>query len=144
MDNDGQTINLSQGDLYSYTVLMNLNKCVSWSNQINYVNLCFMISAAQLLFVSIYFIRTRTQEGIQSIIMYYDFGIKLLCCFFLHLMISSDLKQTVELMSYLKNPTVTEHVTQKRFLSFFLLQVRYGTAIAIELIHMFALANIKE
>lgn len=106
--------------------------------------MCFLMSATQLLFASMLFLQMTKDFEMSPIKLVHCFAMKLLCCFFMHMAISSDLKKTMDLMSYLKNPTVVEHILAKRYLAFFLLQCKYVTAIAIESLHILVQASIRE
>ena len=93
------------GDHYTYAVLVHLNMQTSPQVRENLFQSCCLIGFVQLIMMGLFYIRVVRDAEFSPILMHYDFGLKLLCAFVMHLVVSPDLRQALDLMRYLKNPT---------------------------------------
>ena len=100
--------------------------------------------AVQILIFSIYYIRDGNPVSILPVTMYFDFGIKFLLAILMHMVIRPDLKQAVELLEYLKNPTQMEHVMASRGLGAFMLLVKFSVGIVCETIFLLFVSSLKD
>ena len=76
--------------------------------------------------------------------MYFDFGLKFICSVLLHMIIRPDLKQAVELLEYLKNPTQMEHVNSSRLFGATLLLLKFTVGLVCETFFILTLSTIDE
>ena len=76
--------------------------------------------------------------------MYFDFGLKFICSVLLHMIIRPDLKQAMELLEYLKNPTQMEHVNSSRLLGATLLLLKFAVGIVCETFFILTMSTLDE
>mmetsp|Transcript_35705 Transcript_35705/g.54643 ORF Transcript_35705/g.54643 Transcript_35705/m.54643 type:complete len:190 (-) Transcript_35705:5-574(-) len=76
--------------------------------------------------------------------MCFDFELKLICTFLLHLMVTADMKSALDLIRYLKNPQRMEHINSSRFFCATLLVVKYFVAVATEVFFILTMSRIEE
>ena len=105
---------------------------------------CLVTGFVQIVVFVIYFSREAYPVEIMPVKMYFDFGLKFICCLLLHMIIRPDLKQAVELLEYLRNPTQMEHVNSSRFMAACLLILKFSVGIVCETLFILALSRIDE
>lgn len=140
---NGITFDLA-GDLYSYSVIMMMNPNVQQSNHQNMAQTCLVTGFSQILVFVIYYLKEGNPVTVEPVQMFYDFGIKIICAVLLHMIIRPDLKQAVELLEYLQNPTQMEHVNSSRLLCAIMLLVKFLVGIICELIFILMISSYEE
>lgn len=81
-----------------------------------------------------------TEYEIQPTEMYFDFGVKFLVVFFMHMIVKPDMKQAMDLMMYLEKPTTMVHVNSSRFLACILLLLKFAVGLFSETLLILTLA----
>ena len=105
---------------------------------------CLVTGFVQIVVFAIYFSREAYPVEIMPVKMYFDFGLKFICCLLLHMIIRPDLKQAVDLLEYLRNPTQIEHVNSSRFMAASLLVLKFSVGIVCETLFILTLSTIDE
>lgn len=118
--------------MYSFAVLYILDGKINISHQHDLSSLCVVVCFGQNLIFGLYYYRNASGQSIQPIEWTQDFSLKIICCFFMHLLASPDLLSAVSLMKYLQNPASFQHLRSSRMMCCFLLVMKYTTAIVCE------------
>ena len=76
--------------------------------------------------------------------MYKDFGAKFICVILMHLVTAHNMNSALDLIRYLRQPPVFEHIFSSRFLSTLILMLKFFSALVAETILILILSKIKE
>lgn len=118
--------------MYSFAVLYILDGKINISHQQDLSSMCIVVSFCQNLIFGLYYYRNASHEVIQSIEWTQDFCLKIICCFFMHLLVSPDLLSSISLMKYLQNPASFQHLRSSRMMCCFLMVTKFTTGLVCE------------
>ena len=121
-----------------------MNANIQQNQHQNMAQTCLVTGFVQIVVFAIYFSREAYPVEIMPVKMYFDFGLKFICCLLLHMIIRPDLKQAVDLLEYLRNPTQMEHVNSSRFMAASLLVLKFSVGIVCETLFILTLSTIDE
>ena len=118
--------------MYSFAVLYILDGKINIAHQHDLSSMCIVVGLCQNFIFGLYYYRNASTEVIQAIEWTQDFCLKIICCFFMHLLVSPDLLSSISLMKYLQNPASYQHLRSSRMMCCFLMIIKFATGLACE------------